>query len=379
MRILFISGALFGHINPLLPLALAARDAGHDVRFATGPEFVASLERRGLPAWAVGVTHAEAGGNRQESWLTYFEATAHRRAADLLPRVAAWRPDIVVHEETELGGPIVAMATGAQHLVHGLGPMPPRRIWPAFVQAMERLGKRWGHPRAANALSEATYLHLCPPALQRRGEQPIWQRVQPLRPSGGLAMPGDRLPESLDALPHRHTVLLTLGTVYNGNVGVLQRAIAGLRMLQANVVVTVGPDGDPLALGPQPEHVRVERYVPYALLLPRCSLVVSQGGSGTLLGALSLGLPHLLLPQGADQFFNAEVAVTSGTALALMGADATPDAVLDGARRLLAEPAFAAAARHVQSEIAAMPSAVQVVEQLAADAESARACQRGGV
>jgi hypothetical protein len=48
----------------------------------------------------------------------------------------------------------------------------------------------------------------------------------------------------------------------------------------------------------------------------------------------------------------------------LMGADVTPEAVLDGARRLLAEPALAAAARHVQLEIAAMPSAVQVMKHL---------------
>ena len=365
MRILFVSGALFGHINPLLPLALAARDAGHEVSFATGPEFVPSLERRGLSAWGVGLTHAQAGGNRQESWLSYFEATALQRAVDLLPRAAAWRPDVVIHEETELAGPTVAAATRSCHLVHGLGPMPPRRIWPAFVDAVGRVGERWGQPNVANALSEATYLHLCPPALQRRGEEPIWPRVQPLRPGVGLPASDERLPESLRKLPHGRTVLLSLGTVYNVNTDVLQRALDGLRKLQANIVVTVGPDGDPAALGPQPAHVRVERYVPYALLLPRCSLVVSQGGSGTLLGALSLGLPHLMLPQGADQFFNADVAVASGAALALTGADATAGAILDGVRRLLVEPHFAIAARRVQAEIAAMPSAAQVAQQIA--------------
>lgn len=365
MRILFISGALYGHVNPLLPLALAARDAGHEVIFATGPEFVPSLERRGLSAWAVGLTHAQAGGSRQESWLAYFEATAVRRAAELLPRAIAWRPDVVIHEETELAGPTVAAATGARHVVHGLGQMPPRRIWPPFVQAVGRLGERWGHPEVARTLSEAIYLHLCPPALQRCGEEPIWQHLQPLRPDAGLPVPGDRLPESLDALPYRQTVHLTLGTVYNGRVDVLRRAIEGLQTLEANIVVTVGQDGDPAAFGPQPACVRIERYVPHALLLPRCSLVVSQGGSGTLLGALSHGLPHLVLPQGADQFFNAEAAAASGAALALTGSDVTAEAIRDGARRLLVEPGFSAVARRVQAEIAAMPPAARVVEQLA--------------
>lgn len=365
MRILFISGALFGHINPMLPLARAARTAGHEVVFATGPEFVPSLERRGLSCWAVGLTHAQAGGSRQESWLAYFEATAARRAEDLLPRATAWRPDIVIHEETELAGPTVAAATGARQLVHGLGGMPPKRIWPAFVQAMERVGERSGHPEVASATSQATYLHLFPPALQRREEGPIWQRVQPLRPGPGPAVPGDRLPDTLDAMPARQTIHLTLGTVYNGNVDVIRRAIEGLRRLELNVIVTVGQDGEPAALGVQPAHVRVERYVPHALLLPRCNLVVSQGGSGTLLGALGHGLPHLVLPQGADQFLNAEAAVASGAALALTGADASAEAIRDSVRRLLDEPGFAVAARRVQAEIAAMPSATQVMSQIA--------------
>jgi UDP:flavonoid glycosyltransferase YjiC (YdhE family) len=365
MRILFISGALFGHVNPMLPLALAARTAGHEVIFATGPEFAPSLERRGLSCWAVGLTHAQAGGSRQDSWLAYFEATAGRRAADLLPRATAWHPDVVIHEETEMAGPTVAAATGARHVVHGLGGMPPKRIWPAFAQAMERIGERWGHPEVASTLSDATYLHLCPPALERRGEAPIWRRVQPLRPGPGLQIPGDRLPESLDALPARLTIHLTLGTVYNGNVDVLRRAVEGLHELEANIIVTVGQDADPAVLGLQPAHVRVERYVPHALLLPRCSLVVSQGGSGTLLGALCHGLPHLMLPQGADQFLNAEAAVASGAALALTGDDVTAEAIRDSVRRLLDEPGFAVAARRVQAEIAAMPSAAQVLEQIA--------------
>ena len=35
MRILFSSRPTFGHVYPLMPLALAARDAGHNVTFTT--------------------------------------------------------------------------------------------------------------------------------------------------------------------------------------------------------------------------------------------------------------------------------------------------------------------------------------------------------
>ncbi len=364
MRILFISGALYGHINPMLSLAVAAKQSGHAVAFASGPDFADHIERRGLQAWRVGMTHAEAGGNRQGSWLAYFESTADRRAADLLPRAAAWKPELVIHEETELTGPAVAAITGARHAVHGLGRMPPRRIWPRFVEAISRLGQRWGTPDAMAAVARAPYLDLCPPSLQS-SEAPIWQHVLPLKPVAIPPSPTDRLPDGLDTLPFHRTIYLTLGTVYNGNVDVLEQAIIGLSTLDANLVVTVGADGNPTRFGPQPAHVRIERYVPQALLLPRCSLVVSQGGSGTLLGAFGCGLPQLVLPQGADQFFNADAALASGAALSLAPAETNTASIAAAARRLLDEPAFAAVARRVQSEIRAMPDAAEVLRTLA--------------
>jgi UDP:flavonoid glycosyltransferase YjiC (YdhE family) len=370
MRILMVSGALHGHVNAMLPLALAARAAGHELVFATGPDFADALERRGLPAWPVGPTHAEAGGNRQDSWLAYFEATAARRAAELVPRAAAWRPELVVHEETELSGAVVAALTSARHAVHGFGVSPPARLRDLFLQAAERLGGRWGVRGLAARLGDMPYLHLAPPSLTT-GEAPTWRHPVPLRPQGGLPSAGDALPERLLRRPRRRTVLVTLGTVYNANVEVLARAVAALAPLEADIVVTVGPDGDPRSLGAQPAHVLVERYVPYALLLPRCSLVVSQGGAGTLLGGLSQGLPQLLLPQGADQFINAEAARASGAAIALSPDEAGAEAIAGAAGRLLDEPSFAAAARRMAAEIAAMPGAPEVLRRLVATPVSA--------
>lgn len=46
---------------------------------------------------------------------------------------------------------------------------------------------------------------------------------------------------------------------------------------------------------------RVERFIPQAQLLPQCDLVVSHGGSGSVIGALAHGPPSVLLPMGVDQ------------------------------------------------------------------------------
>jgi UDP:flavonoid glycosyltransferase YjiC (YdhE family) len=148
--------------------------------------------------------------------------------------------------------------------------------------------------------------------------------------------------------------------------GVLEAAIAGLGELPANLVVTVGPDVDPDRFGPQPAHVVVERYIPHALLLPRCDLIVSQGGAGILFGALAHGLPQLVLPQGADQFANGEAARRAGFALVLDGAAVTPPAITEAADRLLGDPRYAAAADAMRKEIDAMPRADDVVASLTA-------------
>lgn len=71
--------------------------------------------------------------------------------------------------------------------------------------------------------------------------------------------------------------------------------LAGLQELPANVVVTIGACVAPTEIGPLPDHIRVEQFISQELLLPECDLVVSHGGSGSLMGAFARGLPSVLL------------------------------------------------------------------------------------
>src|SRR5205085_9710002 len=147
------------------------------------------------------------------------------------------------------------------------------------------------------------------------------------------------------------TVYFTLGTVFNLESGDLfARVLAGLRELDVDVVATVGRQIDPEELGPQPERIRVERYLPHADVLPRCAAVVSHGGSGTLLGALAHGLPSVLLPMGADQPWNAARCEELGVALVLDAMRATPDDVRKAVSTVLDDPSYRAAAGRVCDE-----------------------------
>lgn len=235
-------------------------------------------------------------------------------------------------------------------------------LGPGFAQLVQQ----WDVPELAEDLFNATYLDIFPPGLS--SGPPAWPDTRPLRSAGLAAPPFDTWDAGRVAtLPHPQTVHLTLGTVFHGAPGVLEAALAGLRELPLNVVLTVGPQGDPERFSPLPPQVLVERYVPIDLLLPRCDLLVDHAGAGTLLAGLAHGLPQLLLPQGADQFTNAAACARAGAGLVLEPHELSPAAVTIAARRLLDEPAFAVAARALAAQIAAMPGVSEVLAALVHD------------
>jgi MGT family glycosyltransferase len=142
------------------------------------------------------------------------------------------------------------------------------------------------------------------------------------------------------------------------------RVLSGLRDLGPDLIVTVGEGIDPAELGPQPAHVHVERHVDQALVLPHCRAVVSHGGSGSVLGALSHGLPSVLLPISADQPLNAQRCAELGLGLELDAVHATPAEIRDAVTTVLGDPAHRAAAERVRDEIAALPGPEHAVALL---------------
>ena len=384
MRILLSACPLYGHVNPVLALAVAAREAGHDVVVATGPELVPHVARAGVEAWAVGsVPPPAAVAGAEPDWLAWFVTSARERAADLVPRAARWRPGLVVAEETDLAGMVAATAGGARLAVHGLGIMPAPAVLDACVAAVADLHRQWALPFDSGAFRAATYLEVWPAAMRPAGARP-WPGATPLRPAvagdptaGRRTASGGWLSRALDGLPYADTVHLTLGTVFHGDRPVLAAALDGLRELPVNVVVAVGPGADPASLGEQPAHVLVAPYLPYPELLPRCRAVVSQGGAGVLLAGLAHGLPQLAVPLGADQARNAAACRDAGAGLVLeppeVAAESLAGAVAGAVARLLGEASFAASAREVAAALAAMPAAGPVVAELARQADSVAA------
>jgi UDP:flavonoid glycosyltransferase YjiC (YdhE family) len=91
------------------------------------------------------------------------------------------------------------------------------------------------------------------------------------------------------------------------------------------------------------------------------ALVICHGGSGAIMGALTRGLPLLLLPQGADQFDNTQQCVQRGVAHMLTGDQATATAIRDQVCTLLNDRSIRTAARQVGQEIAELPDVASTV------------------
>ncbi len=101
-------------------------------------------------------------------------------------------------------------------------------------------------------------------------------------------------------------------------------------------------------------------------MLRETDLVVSHGGSGSLMAALAHGLPSVLLPLGADQPHNARRAEELGLARILDAATATPDQIGETVTQALRDQETIEQARLIADEIDRLPSVEQTVPLLEA-------------
>lgn len=399
MRVLCTCVPGFGHFHPMVPLGQALASAGHEVAFATAERFCRRVvEPAGFTAFAAGLSPIVAhertlerfeqpGADAGEIEVWRFGArmfagvAAPAKVADLVAAASEWAADLVVHDMTDFAAPVAAAHRGIPWAGHSFGALQPRQFWDLAGELVAPTWARWGvEPGPHGGMFRHLYLDVCPPSFQADEIAEITV-ARPLRPVA-FDNPGRApLPPWVAELASRPTVYVTLGTVVNHTPDVLERVVEGLADGPWNVIVTVGPDRDPSELGDLAANVHVERYLPQSLLLERCQLVVCHAGSGTTLAALARGLPLLLLPQDANQFWNADRAEALGAGHTIRPDALTPDAVRRAVVRLLDEPRWRERAGAVASEIAAMPGpveAVTVLEGLAEQAGDSRSAPPSG-
>jgi UDP:flavonoid glycosyltransferase YjiC (YdhE family) len=380
VRFLFTCRHGFGHVLPLMPLARAIKATGHEVAVVTGDPFHRVVQDAGFVAFTAGLSldqwrseFTSRFGNFDQIPPTEFrplffghvftDLEVPARLRDLSAIIDRWPPDVLVHEIAEFAGPIAAARAGIPYVTYGVGPL----LQPAIAELAGRsVGPHWqaaGLDARNGRMYRSLYLDPCPPSLQIAAIDQIEHRL-PIRPEAAEEAASAQDPPWLTNLHPDPTVYLTLGTIFNRNLDVFRTVLDGLAAANLNVIATVGPDGDLDALGSQPNHVHLHRFLPQAQVLARCDMVICHGGAGSTFGALAFGLPILLLPRGADNFYNAERVLAAGAGRRLLDADITPRAVANDVERLLTDARYRAAAARIANEIAAMPAPASTVTAL---------------
>lgn len=177
--------------------------------------------------------------------------------------------------------------------------------------------------------------------------------------------------------PKRPRVCVTLGRTnteaYGGDYVAVADILRALSRLDADIVAALMPE-QAERLGDLPPNVRAVSGLALSTLLPSCTAIVHHGGWGTFSTALVNAVPQLALSTlVADQELRGRSLQDSGAGLHVHHTDADADRVADLTRRLLEDPSYAAEARRLRDESAAMPTPhdlVQELERLTAMAES---------
>ncbi|WP_020498316.1 nucleotide disphospho-sugar-binding domain-containing protein [Sciscionella marina] len=392
MRILFTAMPGYGLTLPIVPLAWAARAAGHEVLFVSAAPMAPVLAEAGL-------TVADTCPGR-DIWAEFTKMVAEPDSPDMSEELRAaagagapfgffaltmtgrtiefgreFGADLVVYTSDHMAGPYVAAKLGVPALEAG-----NRVSWSMRDKDFrERSGTL--NDTAINEVLREKYgiagglpeplarIDLRAPSMggisvaepDHRDGRPWWP-MQYVPYNGGVVAPDWALGES-----KRPRVLVTLGTVVPimagvSNLSVVLEALGGL---DVEVILAAG-SADLAELGELPDNVHSAGFLPLSAILPRCSLIVHHGGSGTTAAPLAYGVPQFVLPSFADNPMSADRVTERGVGLQHDPATVTVEEARAAIGRLLGEPEFAERAREVATEMAGMPSPAAVIGQLEA-------------
>jgi UDP:flavonoid glycosyltransferase YjiC (YdhE family) len=369
----FVGG--WGHAEPLLPIAVWAKRLGHDVTFAGQSAFRDRFTKLGFAFDVVGPDtlattpqppvpldrEAERTAIR-EHFIVGFGQTRSRLLGGLFEREGA---ELAICDDVDVGAviaaerrriPCVTMNVIAAGLLNH----------PAVIgSAWDALRRDCGLPPDPHTLRINGDIVLA--ALPRSFRSPDAEAPPPMRFVRPFVLDEQRADASDPQA--RSLVYVTLGTVFNLECGdLLARLVHAMNILSTtadvDAVIATGPHVKPDELPTPAPGVRMESFVAQRSLLPRCSAVICHGGSGTIVDALSLGIPVIVLPMGADQGDNADRCEALGTGIALDPLTATATEIADATRDVLRSADFRDAAHVLATEAHTQPHLRDIPEVL---------------
>lgn len=412
-----------GHARPVRAVAAELVRRGHDVRVQTGPSYTRTFEEvgaRGVPWRTVpdmderdlAATFPRLRGRKGFRQVLVnledlFLGTAPAQADDLLAEHAAEPWDLLAGDPMALGSRFAAERLGCPWAtVSPIAYWPPGRGIPPTGLGLRPASGPLGRLRdavlgAASGAGTAALTRLyqrtrrdvgLPPDRETFGT--MWFSPQLVVASGspGLDYPRDDLPphvrfvgdltddgapppdvhlpewwdDVLDAGAHDVPVVhVTQGTANVDPRDLVLPTLAALADLDVLVVVGLGHRTDPLP-GPLPANARVAEMLPYPHLLPRTSVVVTNGGYGGVLQALRHDVPLVVAGGDLDKPEIAARIAWHGAGVDLRTGRPRPRAVAAAYERVAGDPSYRRAASRLGADLRALggtAAAADLLEQ----------------
>lgn len=399
-RILFTLWDGGGNSPPVLSVAGALVERGHDVRVLADRSLRDAAERSGSRhvAWRTAPQRDSADPEtefvRDSEARTPLGATARLRdrlivgaapafAADTLAEIASEPVDLVVPENLLLGSQVAAIGAGipTASIVPNIYPGKVPGVPPFGLGLEPRSGPIGrGRDRIVAALGGMVWdrrrdqinrllaEHGQPPAqtvfdLLQRPDLVLVLTSAAFEFGGGADVPGNvrycgpRLDDPAwtaewsEPAGDGPLVLVSLSTTTQGQAPMIERVVSALGSMKVRGLVTTGPSFDAEGIE-VPGNVTVVPSAPHSAVLPHAAAVVTHAGHGTVIKALANGVPVLCMPVGRDQPDTAARVTGCGAGLRLRpGASARSIARALGS--LLGEPRYGEAATRMASAIAA--------------------------
>ena len=361
-----------GHGHPMLAVARALARRGHDVTFVSGAKHAADAPDAGarfelLPSVEGSPLHA---------LRPYDDAAA--QAATLRPLLTELEPHAAVVDVITVGAAFamdmmrIPFATLVVHPLHtpsralppfgygrAAGRLPPLRFRDAWMRAnnrkdLERARDDLNRGRARLGLAPSESLHgglsdrlaivATLPSLEIN--RPDWPEHAHVAGPCLWDVPSESFvpPEGDGPL-----VMIAPSTAYDGD-RLLAPAIDAVIRLGVRTVVTAGASALP---GRLPSSVTTTD-ARHAVVLPHVAAAVCNGGHGTVVRALSAGVPLVVVPGHGDQQENAFRVERAGAGVQVRRRKPSSDLIARALRRVLDAPRYAAAAKRVATEAAGL-------------------------
>ncbi len=337
-RIMFISAPLPGHMDwgGMHRTAAALLARGHQVLWVTeetGTRYLAPLAIPTLsvkesgwlwppPPMPHGLSAQERARERERRavavWLEPERVLSATQAFETVIR--EWQPHAIVAEPFMAGAAFAAERTQVPLLIAGWpATQMPERVPPHQAEAA-RLAQKWFRTMKTQLAVQGYYWAPGPlpwmrsPFLHLVYFTPQWYAAWRVLSPPTVFVGGQPVPAQGPAPPwlsfflksDHPRVFITLGSAFTQDEAFFLRAVEAALDVKARVLVATGDAMMAERLRMHvPGDVIVQPWVPFEHVFPHLDLIIHHGGVGTTHSALVHGIPQIVVPHAADQYYQA--------------------------------------------------------------------------